>query len=114
MRKTLQVDEEVFIIRSRSVHLRLLHSQCNPRDPEFHLVDFEQPGFNTDLEQDSREDEREERKGTNMGDTVILAIYFPLIIVGMVLVIMWGMSNAGSNRKGYGQDESEQIHSREV
>ncbi|MGH7220338.1 MAG: hypothetical protein ACREI1_08425, partial [Nitrospiraceae bacterium] len=70
-----------------------------PRDPEFHLVDFEQPGFNTDLEQDSLEDEREERKGTNMGDTVILAIYFPLIIVGMVLVIMWGMSAAGRIEK---------------
>jgi hypothetical protein len=31
-----------------------------------------------------------------MGNTVILAIYFPLIIGGMVLVIMWGMSSAGS------------------
>ncbi len=99
VRKTLQDDEEVFIIRSRSVHVRLLHSQCNPRDPEFHLVDFELTGFNTDLEQDSLEDEREERKGTNMGDTVILAIYFPLIILGMVLVIMWGMSAAGRVEK---------------
>jgi hypothetical protein len=50
-----------------------------------------------------------------MGHSLIFAtIYVPLITVGMVLVIMWGMSNAGSNRKGYGQDESEQIHSREV
>ena len=59
--------------------------------------------------------EREERKGTNMGHSLIFAtIYVPLFTVGLVLVIMWGMSNAGSNRKGYGQDESEQIHSREV
>jgi hypothetical protein len=34
-----------------------------------------------------------------MGDTVIFAIYFPLIIVGMVLVIMWGMSAAGRVEK---------------
>ena len=51
------------------------------------------------MEQASLEDEREERKGTNMGDTLILAIYFPLIIVGMVLVIMWGMSAAGRVEK---------------
>jgi len=49
-----------------------------------------------------------------MGDTVILAIFFPLVIVGMVLVIMWGMSIVGPHRNGRGQDESEQIHSREV
>ena len=35
-----------------------------------------------------------------MGGTVILAFYFPLIIGGMVLVIMWGMSAAGSRRTG--------------
>jgi hypothetical protein len=51
-------------------------------------VDFEQPGFNTDLEEASLADEREERKDTNMGDTLMLAIYFPLVIVGVVLVIM--------------------------
>jgi hypothetical protein len=94
--------------------MRLLHSQCKPRGPEFHLVDFEQPGFNTDLEQASLEDEREERKGTNMGNTVMLAIYFPLVIVGMVLVITWAMSAAGPRRNGFGQDESERLHSREV
>jgi hypothetical protein len=49
-----------------------------------------------------------------MDDTVILAICFPLVIVGMVLVIMWGMSIVGPHRNGRGQDESEQIHSREV
>jgi len=51
-----------------------------------------------------------------MGNTVMLAIYFPLVIVGMVLVIMWGMSMsaAGSPRKGYDQGESERMHSREV
>ena len=31
-----------------------------------------------------------------MGHTLILAVYFPLIIGGMVLVIMWGMSSAVS------------------
>ena len=30
-----------------------------------------------------------------MGDTVILAICFPLIIVGKVLVLMWGMGIVG-------------------
>ena len=49
-----------------------------------------------------------------MDVTVILAIRFPLVIVGMVLVIMWGMSIVGPHRKGRGQDESEQSHLREV
>jgi hypothetical protein len=49
-----------------------------------------------------------------MGDTVVLAICFPLVIVGMALVIMWGMSIVGPHRNGRSQDESEQIHSREV
>jgi len=49
-----------------------------------------------------------------MGDTVMLAIYFPLVMVGMVLVIMWGMSAARPRRNGYGQDESERLHTREV
>jgi len=77
-------------------------------------VDFEQPGFNTDLEEASLADEREERKDTIMGDTLMLAIYFPLVIVGMVLVIMWGMSAAGPRRNGYGQDQNERLHSHEV
>jgi hypothetical protein len=49
-----------------------------------------------------------------MGNTVMLAIYFPLVIVGMVLVIMWGMSAAGPRRNEYGQGENERLHSREV
>ena len=49
-----------------------------------------------------------------MGDTVMLAIYFPLVMVGMVLVIMWGMRAAGPRRNGYGQDEIERLHTREV
>ena len=49
-----------------------------------------------------------------MSDTIIVAIFSPLVLVGMVLVIMWGMSAAGRRRKGYGQDNSEQIHSREI
>ncbi len=49
-----------------------------------------------------------------MGNTVMLAISFPLVIVGMVLVIMWGMSAAESPRKRYDQGESERLPSREV
>jgi len=37
-----------------------------------------------------------ERKGKDMGDTVLLAIYFPIIIGGMLGVIIWGMSAAGA------------------
>jgi hypothetical protein len=32
-----------------------------------------------------------------MGNITILTVYFPLIIGGMTLVIMWGMSAAGSH-----------------
>jgi len=46
-------DEGFFMICSRSLHLRLLHSSCTPRDPEFRLGDFEQQRPNTDLEQAS-------------------------------------------------------------
>ena len=49
-----------------------------------------------------------------MDITAIVAISFPLVIVGMVLVVTWIMSAAGPRRKGYGQGESEQLHSREV
>jgi hypothetical protein len=45
-------------------------------------------------------DEREERKGTIMDHTVFLAICFPLVIVGMILVIMWGMSIVGPQGQG--------------
>jgi hypothetical protein len=48
------------------------------------------------LKKASTADTREEGKGADMGHTLILAVYFPLIIGGMVLVIMWGMSSAGS------------------
>ncbi len=46
-------DEEFFMIRLRSLHLRLLHASCKPRDPEFRVGDFEQQRPNTDLEQAS-------------------------------------------------------------
>ena len=49
-----------------------------------------------------------------MGDTVILAICFPLVIVGLVSVLIWGMSAAGLRRTGYSQGESEGNHSRTV
>jgi hypothetical protein len=44
------------MIRSRSLHIRLLHWQCTPQDIEFFLGDFLQPGFNSDLERVSTED----------------------------------------------------------
>ena len=49
-----------------------------------------------------------------MNHTIIVAIFSPLVLVGMVLVIMWGMSAAGPRRKGYGQGNSQHIHSREI
>lgn len=53
----------------------------------------ESPKFH--LEIPSMGDAIAERKGKNMGDTIILAIYFPIIIGGMLGVIIWGMSAAG-------------------
>lgn len=49
-----------------------------------------------------------------MGHTAILTTYAPLLTVGLVLVIMWAMNNAGSHHKGSGQDQSEKIQSHEV
>jgi hypothetical protein len=46
-------DEEFFIIRSRSVHLEAGTFVAKPREPEFHLGDFEQQRRNSDLEQAS-------------------------------------------------------------
>ncbi len=37
-----------------------------------------------------------------MGDSIIATVYFPLIITGLILTIMWGMSAAGTNRRGQG------------
>jgi hypothetical protein len=34
-----------------------------------------------------------------MGDSIIATVYFPLIITGLILTIMWGMSAAGTNRR---------------
>jgi len=52
-----------------------------------------------------------EKKGRvqDMGDTVILAIYFPIIIGGMLGVIIWGMSAAGIRR-----GERDRTHSRTI
>ena len=49
-----------------------------------------------------------------MSHTIIMAIYTSLAIVGKVLVIMCGMSLAGSRHEEHGQDTSEQIPSREI
>lgn len=35
-----------------------------------------------------------------MGDTIILVVWFPLIIAGMILTITWGMSAAGARGQG--------------
>jgi len=43
--KIVQEDEEFFMIRSRSLHRRLLVSQRKLRDPEFHFGDFEGAGL---------------------------------------------------------------------
>ena len=34
-----------------------------------------------------------------MGSTAVMAVYFPVIVAGMVLVIMWGMSAAGEQKR---------------
>ena len=49
-----------------------------------------------------------------MNQTIIMAIYTSLAIVGKVLVIMWGMSLAGSRHEEQGQDTSEHFPSREI
>lgn len=97
------------MVGSRSFHLGLLHLQCALRGPELDLGDFEQPGLTGDAKQASLEDVREERRGANMGHTILIAIYSPLYIVGMVLLIMWWMSGAGSHSGGYRPNESERV-----
>jgi hypothetical protein len=42
--KTVQDAGEFFLIRFRSLHRRLVHSQHKLRDPEFHFGDFEGAG----------------------------------------------------------------------
>lgn len=39
-----------------------------------------------------------------MGHTILIAIYSPLYIVGMVLLIMWWMSGAGAHSGGYSSE----------
>jgi hypothetical protein len=34
-----------------------------------------------------------------MDSTLLMAVYFPVIVAGMVLVIMWGMSAAGEQQR---------------
>jgi hypothetical protein len=55
-----------------------------------------------------------ERKGTTMHQTIIVAIYSPLAIVGMMLVITWGMNAASSRREGDGQDVIQHIELCEI
>jgi len=35
-----------------------------------------------------------------MGHTIFMAVFSPLVTVGMVLVITWGMSNVDLSREG--------------
>jgi len=44
-----------------------------------------------------------------MHQTIIVAVYSPLAIVGMMLVITWGINAAGARREGHGQAVSQQI-----
>lgn len=44
-----------------------------------------------------------------MGHTILIAIYSPLYIVGMVLLIMWWMSGAGAHSGGYRPNENGRI-----
>jgi len=97
------------MVGSRSVHLSLLHLLCTPKDPELYLGDFEQAGLTSEAKQASLEDVREERRGANMGHTVLIAIYSPLYIVGMVLLIMGWMSGAGSHSGGYRPNENGRV-----
>lgn len=49
-----------------------------------------------------------------MGYTIFMVVFSSLATVGMVLLIMWGMSNVDPHRKGYGKDNSEFIGLREM
>ena len=49
-----------------------------------------------------------------MGHTIQIAIYSPLYIAGMVLLIMWWMSGAGTHSGGYRPNESERVLPREA
>ena len=44
-----------------------------------------------------------------MGYTIFMAVFSSLATVGMVLLIMWGMSTVGPRRGGYGKDHGEFI-----
>jgi len=45
---------------------------------------------------------------------IFMTVFSLLTTVGMVLVIVWGMSNVASHGKGYGRDNCEQSHSPEI
>jgi len=72
-------------------------------------MDLKQPGLTSDEKQASLEYVRGKKESTNMGHTILIAIYSPLYIVGMLLLIMWWMSGAGDHL-----DESERVLPRGV
>ena len=49
-----------------------------------------------------------------MGHTIFMTVFSSLVTVGMVLLIMWGMSNVDPRRKGYGDNYGEHSHSSEM
>jgi len=49
-----------------------------------------------------------------MGHTIFMTVFSSLVTVGMVLLIMWGMSNVDPRRKGHGRVNSEFIGLREI
>ena len=49
-----------------------------------------------------------------MGHTIFMTVFSSLVTVGMVLLIIWGMSNVDPHGKGYSQDNSEFIGLREM
>jgi hypothetical protein len=49
-----------------------------------------------------------------MGHTIFIALFSSLATVGMVLLIMWGMSSVDPRRKRYGHNNSEFIGLREM
>jgi hypothetical protein len=51
---------------------------------------------------------------TTLSHIVFMTIFFSLVTVGMVLVIMWGMSTVDPHFNAYGKENNEQRHSGEM
>jgi len=88
--KISRTDEELFIIRSRPVHANGLLSERTERDlPRFVHCD----GRFTALAPSVREPSNGKQKGSEKVTAHIFAgLYLFLILLGMVLLIIWGVS----------------------